>query len=73
MNLIRLLQAAAASSSAFDANQELCAQSAAEIERLRAALDKIAWNVEGCEPDLGECMSLAAEALAYQQPTVARE
>jgi hypothetical protein len=37
----------------------------AEIERLRAALRLIAWDVEGKEPDLGECMAIAANVLKH--------
>ena len=41
-------------------------EAVAEIERLRAALRLIAWDIEGQEPDLGECMEIAANAL-YEQ------
>ncbi len=37
------------------------------LDRFRAALEKIAWNVEGFEPDLGQCMTIAADALNQQQ------
>lgn len=39
-----------------------CAQ-VEEIKRLREALRMIAWDIEGNEPDLGECMAIAAKAL----------
>jgi len=34
-----------------------------ENQRLRDALRLIAWEVEGEEPDLGQCMKIASEAL----------
>ncbi len=44
-------------------DSEHCKLVEADNARLRAALNRIAWNVDGCEPDLGECMVIAQSAL----------
>lgn len=50
-------------------SRQACDEAADEIVRLRDALRLIAWDIEGQEPDLGQCMNIADAALAEPSTT----